>query len=715
MRCLVVAAALLAGCLESKLVTCEDGVVCPQGLVCDLAHHDCTTTGQLAACAGMPDGSSCESTTVSGECFDGVCLAPGCGNRVIEPGEQCDDGNHVSGDGCSADCTSNEQCGNGVVDTILGEQCDDGGLVSGDGCDSTCEVESAMQQELSITVYSQGSSAFDQARQVLVQIGNQQMTEWDGARWSLTPVTGFATLVFDPDHQQMLGLASSGTAVDQVGVWDGKTWSFAATSGPAPLDFGNSGSLVYDPTRHMVLLVRDNQLCFLDPVTRVWSTPVTVPFTADSHSVAVDVARGVVVALVAGSHPCCDGLGDPLPPVPPETWEWDGTTATNRGQGGVGYDSGVRVIYDPIREAVIALGGTTEYEFSDDSSTTWSDAVEMWTGTAWTVVDHMQARGSISGAAWFDAAGELSTFALQSVYAGAASDAIWQEQTSGWVRTTPLRPLGTSVPAWDIAHQVAVARDRNGSMWTWSDAAGWQLVAPSAGGPSASTVLAYDPVRGIVGIDYLTGKTWTFDGAAWNLTPITGGPVNYTSTPFYDYANHRLVAATFTGAAYVLDSAQGTAWTQLPIPTSPSSYGYDASEGTIVAYSSSGLFDYVNDQWVPSLFPGGGYSLISLTHAGAIRLVTATNGWERRFGVWHAVHGMPSSNDMVETARGALTEFAFDVAGTDSVVEHWREGPHVTESCVAGQDLDGDGLAGCADRDCWQLCTPTCPPTATCM
>ncbi len=48
----------------------------------------------------------------------------------------------VSGDGCSADCRSNETCGNGVIDTVTGEACDDGNTVSGDGCSSTCQFES---------------------------------------------------------------------------------------------------------------------------------------------------------------------------------------------------------------------------------------------------------------------------------------------------------------------------------------------------------------------------------------------------------------------------------------------------------------------------------------------------------------------------------------------------------------------------------------------
>jgi len=46
-----------------------------------------------------------------------VCIDPGsCGDGVIDPGEVCDDGNVTDGDGCSADCHSDETCGNGIID-----------------------------------------------------------------------------------------------------------------------------------------------------------------------------------------------------------------------------------------------------------------------------------------------------------------------------------------------------------------------------------------------------------------------------------------------------------------------------------------------------------------------------------------------------------------------------------------------------------------------
>lgn len=65
--------------------------------------------------------------------------AAGCGDGSLGATEQCDDGNTVPGDGCTATCTL-EACGDGVLDPPL-EECDDGGTTNGDGCNSACQLE----------------------------------------------------------------------------------------------------------------------------------------------------------------------------------------------------------------------------------------------------------------------------------------------------------------------------------------------------------------------------------------------------------------------------------------------------------------------------------------------------------------------------------------------------------------------------------------------
>ncbi len=62
-----------------------------------------------------------------------------CGNKVVNPGEQCDDGNVANGDGCTAKCQKNV-CGDGILHSGV-EPCDDGNTKSGDGCSSACKLE----------------------------------------------------------------------------------------------------------------------------------------------------------------------------------------------------------------------------------------------------------------------------------------------------------------------------------------------------------------------------------------------------------------------------------------------------------------------------------------------------------------------------------------------------------------------------------------------
>jgi cysteine-rich repeat protein len=70
-------------------------------------------------------------------------IQPGCGDGIAQPaaGEQCDDGNTVSGDGCTDLCQIETTCGDGSAYILAGEQCDDGNTANGDGCSDVCKIE----------------------------------------------------------------------------------------------------------------------------------------------------------------------------------------------------------------------------------------------------------------------------------------------------------------------------------------------------------------------------------------------------------------------------------------------------------------------------------------------------------------------------------------------------------------------------------------------
>jgi len=85
----------------------------------------------------LDPGEQCDDgNAVDGDGCDANCTATACGNGIVTAGEQCDDGNAVDTDDCKSDCTLNV-CGDGVLDAGV-EECDDGNLISGDGCDMDC-------------------------------------------------------------------------------------------------------------------------------------------------------------------------------------------------------------------------------------------------------------------------------------------------------------------------------------------------------------------------------------------------------------------------------------------------------------------------------------------------------------------------------------------------------------------------------------------------
>jgi cysteine-rich repeat protein len=107
-----------------------------------------------------PYGNSLYDFAVYGDVNTSCGVQPTtCGDGILSPGEQCDDGNTVANDSCSSTCVAascfdglqNQAelgvdcgascgacpiCGDGVVET--GEQCDDGNAINDDGCSNVC-------------------------------------------------------------------------------------------------------------------------------------------------------------------------------------------------------------------------------------------------------------------------------------------------------------------------------------------------------------------------------------------------------------------------------------------------------------------------------------------------------------------------------------------------------------------------------------------------
>jgi cysteine-rich repeat protein len=69
-----------------------------------------------------------------------------CGDNITDTGEECDDGNILSTDGCTNICKI-AVCGDGFIQTGT-EECDDGNLLNGDACSDLCLIVAVANPEI---------------------------------------------------------------------------------------------------------------------------------------------------------------------------------------------------------------------------------------------------------------------------------------------------------------------------------------------------------------------------------------------------------------------------------------------------------------------------------------------------------------------------------------------------------------------------------------
>jgi hypothetical protein len=166
------------------------------------------------------------------------------------------------------------------------------------------------------------------------------------------------------------------------------------------------------------------------------------------------------------------------------------------------------------------------------------------------------------------------------------------------------------------------------------------------------------------------GVRFTFDPIA-NVVVSSGGDLNANDTFAWNGTTWSPIGDGFVRTDHVQD--------------------YDAARRRIVAFSGT-AGPATNDT---TEFDGTSWTRLDI--AGALPPIRT-----RAAGFYD-----PIRHELV-IMGGAMGATFLD----DTWVLRWESA--TPDDACDGTDLDGDGVTGCADPDCWARCTPRCAPGATC-
>jgi cysteine-rich repeat protein len=685
--------------------------------MCDLTHETCVVQSQLVACASLADGERCVADGTTGICDQAVCL-PGCGDGVQGLGEECDDGNFLSHDGCSSRCqrellgweqwrspwgarSSQVLAYHDAADVLVMF----GGSVDGAVNDDHWQRDRDGTWRLLPLVprppaRKDAAMAYDRSRQRLVLFGGVNDSgsnmgdtwEFDGTQWAQVvpsaspPARAGTALVFDEVRTRIVLFGGGGNGVtNDTWEYDGSTWIVVPSAAKPP---GRAGhSMVWDPVRSRIVLYGGG--VFFVPLGDTWervgtawnliSTPSAPSARADA-TMAFSTVRGTSV-LFGGSNAYSD------------LWEY-GATGWTLLPGNKTEAAGRRraaMAADPVDGTVVLVGG------EDLSGRAFDDVWRLDGSAVWSSRPPELAPTQRESKFAYDETRDVLV-----LFSGSGTNAAdtWTFDDLGWTKGAPPsvefrfwhaigydstrdRTVvfgGLDVPGFDTTDDTFELDGSTGQWMARSD-----LVRPPA---RARGSLGFDGTHLVLfggqGAGAGLGDTWELDDTGWREITSSGAVAPAAQTDLamtYDPVGHRLVA--FDDAATTWAYA-GSAWSALALPDGPpprrgAGLTFDRYRGRIVLYGGHTDDTILTDVWE-----------------------LADTGWVRQ-----DVIGSPPPPRLhfafhsQRLARG-LVLFG-GTTGTTLFGDTWilqRRSSTPDERCDNGSDDDGDRHADGDDPDC---------------
>ena len=678
------------------------------------------------------------------------CALPSCGDGVTDTGEACDDGNHVSGDGCRADCLSDESCGNGFIDLAADEECDDGGKVPGDGCGATCLIERCGNgyQDLVLgeqcddgnNVAGDGCSAdclsdetcgngyVDAVKGEKCDDGNTRSRDGCSSKCNLEwgrwielqhqPVARDCHAMTHDDARDRTvmfgGKDENDEPLDDTWEFDGTRWSHVVTRfAPAPR---YHPALCYHPPSGQTFLFggRNTGAIFGDTWAfngKTWSRITTVerPKPAYGSGMAYNPMTGRCT-LYGGS----EGLA--FSAYKAKTWEFDGSQwhlmvpqAPTDNPVGLAVP---RMITSPDGDGVLLHGGVNAMPRSK---------FYRWDGTRWHGGLPEDGDRSNHAVAYNPNAGLLVFYGGGSMAQGQMDDT---REFDGTTWSTV--PIAVPPPVyWDMAmayHKglgkiVLFGGVQSGVLnsdtyvydgFTWS-----ALPAPDPAPVETRHAMAYDPVgqRVVMFIASQSGQpngeTWEFNGRYWRNLNIAVAPTSRSDHTMAYHAGRGTVFLHAGGDAETWELS-GTTWSPVisdhaPPPRTGHAMAYDPRRNAMVTFGGDAdeTWEYSDGDWQnpqPPTRPGSRTGAV-LSYNPKREAVLLWGGYDYPafyYDVmaydgtdWALVPEMVGPAGMRQAALALDSRRGINVLYGGTVTE---EGGHVSVTTLMDETWENDGL-----------------------